>query len=261
MQSDGTEGRVHVWDPAAGTGLCGRRPPSEEDPRVVEATSLWRAANCVPCRMAAAPASMPRVYVAGPLSSDPSRTFEEKAALFADASARLDEAGYVGVPATYVDPDCGLAPDECVARQVHNMVSQGQGKHSWECYLRADLRALLLCDGVALLPAWQLSPGARLEFNTAVGVGVEVLDLGAWLRRRPSVVQEALSNGVAENESDRAARRVESEGLFRGARPVLPDLTCRHCRLEVRLVEGDHLAAEGVGAFCPKNPGGHEAAA
>lgn len=182
-QSDGTEARSHVVSPEQDwQTLCGGYSDVLTEP-------LWRDANCVPCRMAAAPSTLDRIYVAGPISGDPSRTFEEKAAAFERAAALLDEHGYVGVPATYVDPSCGLSPAECVASQRHEMVSQGQGKHSWECYMRSDLRALLSCDGVALLPAWELSPGARVEFNTAVSVNLPARPLDWWLAQRPPLVE------------------------------------------------------------------------
>lgn len=122
-----------------------------------------------------------RLYIAGPISADPSRTFEEKWAAFDIAAERLAAAGYEAVPATGIDPDCGLTPEACTAQQKHVSASQGGGKHSWECYMKADLRELLTCDGVALLRGWQMSPGARIEFTTAVAVGIEARDVDEWV--------------------------------------------------------------------------------
>ena len=46
--------------------------------------------------------------------------------------------------------------------------------HTWECYLRHDLVAMLACDAVAMLDGWETSHGARLEHATAVACGMAV---------------------------------------------------------------------------------------
>lgn len=50
----------------------------------------------------------------------------------------------------------------------------------WQDYLKYDLHTVLLSDGIALLPGWQDSQGATLEFRTARSVGIEVRDLERW---------------------------------------------------------------------------------
>lgn len=53
--------------------------------------------------------------------------------------------------------------------------------HTWECWLKYDLIALLECDVILMLPDWHLSKGARLEFFVATQVGIQVIfweDLG-----------------------------------------------------------------------------------
>lgn len=123
-----------------------------------------------------------RLYIAGPISADPSRTLEDKLAAFDIATADLSAAGFEAVPATGVEPGCGLAPEVCVARQKHVSAAQGGGRHSWECYMKADLRELLTCDGVALLRGWEMSPGARIEFITATSVGIETRPVDEWVK-------------------------------------------------------------------------------
>lgn len=46
--------------------------------------------------------------------------------------------------------------------------------HSWECWMRYDLKALLECNAIVLLPGWDMSPGANLECSIA-----------RWLNMRP----------------------------------------------------------------------------
>jgi hypothetical protein len=47
---------------------------------------------------------------------------------------------------------------------------------AWEDYLRADLQLLFHCDGIALLPGWEKSRGAKLELAVAIQLGMFVMD-------------------------------------------------------------------------------------
>lgn len=44
--------------------------------------------------------------------------------------------------------------------------------------MRADLRALLDCDVVALLPGWEQSRGARREVSIADDLGMRRVEIG-----------------------------------------------------------------------------------
>lgn len=41
-------------------------------------------------------------------------------------------------------------------------------------FMMRDLPAMLDCDGIALLPGWENSTGARIEFSVATMVGMSV---------------------------------------------------------------------------------------
>jgi hypothetical protein len=47
----------------------------------------------------------------------------------------------------------------------------------WEEYMRNSLKHLMDCEGIALLPNWEDSRGARLEHTIAVALGMAVLYL------------------------------------------------------------------------------------
>jgi hypothetical protein len=43
----------------------------------------------------------------------------------------------------------------------------------WAQAMRADLRALIVCEAISLLPGWEDSRGARLEVEIARALGLE----------------------------------------------------------------------------------------
>jgi hypothetical protein len=49
-------------------------------------------------------------------------------------------------------------------------------RKSWEYYLKRDLRELLTCDAVAVLPGWESSRGATLEVYVGWRLGFSIFD-------------------------------------------------------------------------------------
>lgn len=49
------------------------------------------------------------------------------------------------------------------------------GHHTWLDFMRADIRALLECDGIYCLRDWHQSRGARIEHFIAENLGMVVL--------------------------------------------------------------------------------------
>ena len=85
---------------------------------------------------------MRRIYVAGPMSGLPEYNYPA----FHEAAARLRAAGYhVENPADNPPPPCG----------------------TWEGWLRLAIAQVVTCDEIALLPGWEQSKGAVLEFTLA----------------------------------------------------------------------------------------------
>lgn len=90
-----------------------------------------------------------RLYLAGPMSGLPELNFPA----FHAAAAALRERGFViENPAEInADPTAG-----------------------WRDCMRADIKVLVDCDGIALLPGWENSRGAKLERTIAIGLGLRV---------------------------------------------------------------------------------------
>lgn len=93
-----------------------------------------------------------KVYISGPMTGIEDYNFPA----FHQAAERLQAAGY----------------------RVENPASKGViDGWTWSDYLRHDLRQLLECDAICLLPGWRNSKGATLEHHVATGLGMAVVDL------------------------------------------------------------------------------------
>lgn len=93
---------------------------------------------------------MRRIYLSGPMTGLPEFNFPA----FNAESARLAALGYDVVNPATLNPDPGTPWNEC---------------------MRNDLRELLTCDALALLPGWARSSGAHLEMHVAHRVGMEIV--------------------------------------------------------------------------------------
>ena len=102
---------------------------------------------------------IPRIYLSGKITGNES--YRED---FAEGRARLENAGY-GV----CDPTGFGFPEDI----------------SWEDAMRHDIREMLGCDGVALLPSWEESRGARIEARLARELGMVTMPISRWLGKCP----------------------------------------------------------------------------
>ena len=93
-----------------------------------------------------------RIYIAGPMTGLPDHNFPA----FHAAAARLRKAGW-----DVVNPAENFGGRTDLPR---------------ESYLRADVALLVGCDAVAMLPGWEDSRGAKLEYLLARELGLLVFD-------------------------------------------------------------------------------------
>ncbi len=93
-----------------------------------------------------------RIYIAGPMTGYPDCNF----AAFHAAAERLARAGW----------------------KVFNPAENFGGRKDLprEAYLRLDLAMLAQCDAIAMLPGWEDSRGAKLEYLVAQELGCVVID-------------------------------------------------------------------------------------
>lgn len=106
-----------------------------------------------------------KLYIAGPMSGLPDFNYPA----FHRAAEQLEAAGYeVENPAT-------------------NVV---EGTASWLAYMRLSLVQISKVYGIALLPGWADSKGARIESDLGLALGLPVRYVDVWLK--PEMLAVAL---------------------------------------------------------------------
>lgn len=121
-------------------------------------------------------AGTPLVYVSGQITG-----VKNSRERFGAASELLERRGYEALNPYSVSP----CTDGSCEEWPGNPRSNG---HTWACWLRFDLVALLQCDMIFTLPGWEKSRGAVLEVQTALGVGIPVHHL-TWADVPPAVME------------------------------------------------------------------------
>lgn len=95
-----------------------------------------------------------RVYLSGKMTGLPDFGFP----IFNKHAASLRASGYEVINPAELD-------------------AQDAGPMTWEQYLRRDIAHLITCDGIALIPNWTDSRGAKLEKHIAEQLGMRVIFL------------------------------------------------------------------------------------
>lgn len=100
----------------------------------------------------------PKVYIAGPISGVP----DYNVVAFASMADKLRKAGF-----EVVNPH-----ETC-----REIVAQHEGtdKELWVKCMKADIKQLMDCDYITLLPGWERSKGCRIEIALCKELGLEEL--------------------------------------------------------------------------------------
>jgi hypothetical protein len=93
---------------------------------------------------------MKKIYIAGPMTGLPELNYP---AFHAAAATLRAQGHHVENPAENPVPCCG----------------------TWHGYMRLALKQLADCDAIQLLPGWERSRGAMIEFNLAKSLSLEIL--------------------------------------------------------------------------------------
>jgi len=57
---------------------------------------------------------------------------------------------------------------------VNPMALPHKHNQSWESFMKEDIAALMGCDGIYMIHGWKKSKGARLEYELAERLGIEI---------------------------------------------------------------------------------------
>lgn len=112
------------------------------------------------------------LYLAGPMTGLPDFNYPA----FFSAAKQLREAGY----------------------EVENPAeNKPEGDASWLAFMRMSLVQISKVDGIALLPGWGASKGAKLEVHIAESLGLQVRYADVWLRPEMLASVEAQDPAVS----------------------------------------------------------------
>lgn len=104
-----------------------------------------------------------KFYVSGPITGHPDHREE-----FSTVAAMLVGKGHE----TLIPQDI---PAFCDGDNCAPGIRNGEDDpHTWPCYLRADLVAMLACDAVFMMLGWSSSKGATFERFVATSCGMPV---------------------------------------------------------------------------------------
>lgn len=111
-------------------------------------------------------------YIAGPISGLPEVPLQEKIDRFYTAQADLEAWGFAVINPLLVKPVCDMS-----CNTDGHIGQDGVATHSWACFMKHDLRALLDCTHIAILPGWKESRGAELEIRIAQALGMQEIHM------------------------------------------------------------------------------------
>jgi hypothetical protein len=97
-----------------------------------------------------------RIYLSGKITGDADYVMK-----FIHAQNELNNAGYL---------------------HIVNPIHLASARDEWNAAMRRALAGMLSCDGVALLPDWRESRGAKIEERLAREIGLVVKPLEDWIK-------------------------------------------------------------------------------
>lgn len=114
-----------------------------------------------------------KVYISGPISAAKDLTIETKHSRFYSCEDWIrNHTDWEPVNPLKLEACQRESEFYCGGPQNNKMPDVVTFDHTWECWMRYDLKALLDCRAIALLPRWEESPGAAMECDIARTLGM-----------------------------------------------------------------------------------------
>lgn len=111
------------------------------------------------------------IYLAGPMRGIVNYNFDT----FDEVANALRAEGHTVFNPADIDRENGFDPHQLPRSHDWSKLPEGMEIRD---IVRRDLKALLECDAIWLLPGWSFSRGAQAEFAVASWLGLEIM--GAW---------------------------------------------------------------------------------
>lgn len=108
-----------------------------------------------------------RVYIAGPIAGRVNGNREA----FATRADLLRQMSHEPVNPWDILPDHDPRVS-CSGSPIY-----GELAHRYGCFLRADIKVMMDCDAITLLPGWEWSTGATAEELVARAIGLKVVEI------------------------------------------------------------------------------------
>ena len=115
-----------------------------------------------------------KIYLSGPMTGLPEYNYPA----FHAAARALRAAGHKVVNPAELHPHTRLRRLCHRTLRALRLVRSQPPAPTWAEYMRTDLRAMLDCEMIALLPGWEQSRGARREVSIAEGLGMRRVEIG-----------------------------------------------------------------------------------
>lgn len=93
------------------------------------------------------------LYTAGPYSANTKERIEHNVQVAHDVAEELWQMGFA-----------------VICPQKNSAFMKGE----WEDFMSGDIEIIMRCDGVVMLPGWEDSRGATLEYNEAIDNSISV---------------------------------------------------------------------------------------
>lgn len=107
-----------------------------------------------------------KVYISGQITGLTEDEFHQN---FEEAQLLLQGHGFYTVNPLEVVPECKL---DCGSESIFD---DGRYQHTWQCYMKYDIKELLDCDALFAMDNATQSRGARLELEIARNLGLPII--------------------------------------------------------------------------------------
>lgn len=128
-----------------------------------------------------------KIYLSGPMTGLPENNYPA----FHAAARTLRAAGHKVVNPAELHPHTRLRRLCHRTLRALRLVRSQPPAPTWAEYMRTDLRAMLDCEMIAVLPGWEHSRGARCEVSLAAELGM-----------RRCTIAEALSANTKTTDAE-----------------------------------------------------------